>query len=154
MGGGSDSPRIPVLSPHKTRDFVFSDFGFVISDLPSPSFVAQTTVRLRSLNALRFLAALLFFSQHVPAFRSGDGHCGLTFFFIHTGFILTYTYQQKLTKRRWPDVWRFWANRIARIYPVHLLAFILFLPYWWPALCVQPATYLAYAWRKGALEWV
>jgi peptidoglycan/LPS O-acetylase OafA/YrhL len=134
--------------------FCSSDFGFGISDLPSvvsvPS-VAQTAVRLKSLNALRFLAALLVFSQHVPAFQSGDGHCGVAFFFILSGFILTYKYQPTLATPRWPEMWRFWINRLARIYPVHLLAFVLFLPYWWPALRVQPATYLAYAERNLTL---
>jgi peptidoglycan/LPS O-acetylase OafA/YrhL len=113
--------------------------------------VAQASVRLKSLNALRFLAALLVFSQHVPAFRTGDGHCGVAFFFILSGFILTYTYQPTLARPRWPDVWRFWINRLVRIYPVHMLAFILFLPYWWPALRVQAGTYLTCAWRNLSL---
>jgi peptidoglycan/LPS O-acetylase OafA/YrhL len=112
---------------------------------------AHPAIRLRSLNALRFLAAILVFSQHVPAFRSGDGHCGVVFFFILSGFILTYTYQPILARPRWPDVWRFWVNRLARIYPVHLLAFVLFLPYWWPALRVEATTYLTYAWRNLTL---
>ena len=130
---------------------MFFDLGFVISDLATVPSVAHNATRLRSLNALRFLAALLVFSQHVPVFRAGDGHCGVAFFFVLSGFILTYKYQRILARPRWPDIWRFGANRVARIYPVHLLAFILFLPYWWPALRVQPATYLTYAWRNLTL---
>jgi peptidoglycan/LPS O-acetylase OafA/YrhL len=131
--------------------FSFSDFRFGISGLATVPSAVHSPNRLRSLNALRFLAALLVFSQHVPAFHAGDGYCGVVFFFILSGFILTYTYQPTLARRCWPGVWRFWANRIARIYPVHVLTFILFLPYWWPALRVQPATYVSYACRNLTL---
>src|SRR5262249_11773332 len=113
--------------------------------------VPEPAVHLRSLNALRFLAALLVFTQHVPTFCEGDGHCGVAFFFILSVFILTYKYQPILARPRWPDVWRFWVNRLARIYPVHVLAFVLFIPYWWLGLRVLDSDYLAYAWRNLTL---
>ena len=46
------------------------------------------------------------------------------FFFILSGFIITYNYEEKLlekttTKRT------FWVARIARIYPLHLLTLLI-----------------------------
>jgi peptidoglycan/LPS O-acetylase OafA/YrhL len=56
-----------------------------------------------------------------------QGHLGVDFFFLLSGFILAYTYlgadgEPRGGKRA------FWVARIARIYPVYLLGLILAIP--------------------------
>lgn len=45
---------------------------------------------------------------------------GVSFFFVLSGFIIAYTYQKKMEEQK-VSKRRFWAARIARIYPLHLL---------------------------------
>lgn len=92
--------------------------------------------RLPSLTGLRFAAAFLVFGFHlgvVHLFRpgsSGDavvGHAfghgaiGVSFFFILSGFVLTWSARPGQGARR---VWR---NRAAKIYPNHLVTALLAL---------------------------
>jgi len=91
---------------------------------------------LRPLTAFRFFAALAVFFRHVypwlkestdmPSFVHrfmNDGFCGVTFFFVLSGFILTYNYRLAFVRLSGPVVWKFYAARAARIWPVHLLTF-------------------------------
>lgn len=47
------------------------------------------------------------------------GYVGVTFFFVLSGFILTWTHSPSDTARK------FWSRRFARIYPVHLLTLVI-----------------------------
>jgi peptidoglycan/LPS O-acetylase OafA/YrhL len=88
--------------------------------------------RLPALTSVRFFAALwvaLFHMQSMKAFYFGAsavrqlasiGYCGVSFFFVLSGFILVYTYSGRATTLR-----AFWQARFARIYPA--LAFCLLL---------------------------
>lgn len=82
---------------------------------------------LDALTALRFFAALLVFVYHcapTAAFgmRYALGHSGVGFFFLLSGFILTYTYHGTFAgTTAWAAVREFYAARVARIYPVHLV---------------------------------
>jgi peptidoglycan/LPS O-acetylase OafA/YrhL len=81
---------------------------------------------LLPLTSLRFVAALLVFSWHcVPTRRVSAtfsfGYIGVAFFFLLSGFILTYTYHDAFRDRLRPEAIRsFYAARIARVYPLHL----------------------------------
>ncbi|BBH68024.1 hypothetical protein ACTI_47090 [Actinoplanes sp. OR16] len=84
--------------------------------------------RLPSLTGLRFLAAFLVFGFHVHIERIvadgpvrtamewvfGPGAVGVSFFFILSGFVLTWSVRPGDTARR------FWWRRVARIYPDHV----------------------------------
>lgn len=86
--------------------------------------------QLLSLTGLRFAAALLVFGVHaysfIPLAEHGDrlvakllfdaGDLGVSFFFVLSGFVLTWS------ARPGRPVWRFWHNRVVRIYPAHLVA--------------------------------
>jgi peptidoglycan/LPS O-acetylase OafA/YrhL len=56
-----------------------------------------------------------------------EGYIGVTFFFILSGFILVYTYQEKFSRReiRYYD---FIVARIARIYPMHVVTLLAAIP--------------------------
>ena len=81
---------------------------------------------LKTLTALRFPAALAVFLSHAAltrpaamALSSGSG--GVGFFFLLSGFILTFNYRDGL------DLRRFFAARFARVYPVHICGMVLAL---------------------------
>jgi peptidoglycan/LPS O-acetylase OafA/YrhL len=88
---------------------------------------------LTSLTALRFFAALSVFFSHVHFVKGTEysiffmekGYVGVTFFFILSGFILSYSYGQRkdMNKKK------FYFTRFARIYPLHFLTLIISLPF-------------------------
>ncbi|MER6788350.1 acyltransferase [Streptomyces sp. NPDC000658] len=91
--------------------------------------------RLPSLTGLRFVAALLVFATHVlwytPQLFTGDtgadlrdkftlsGSYGVGFFFILSGFVLTWTARSDDTTTS------FWRRRLVKIGPMHLVTFAL-----------------------------
>ncbi|MCX3061826.1 acyltransferase family protein [Streptomyces beihaiensis] len=101
---------------------------------PSPSGLS----RLPSLTGLRFPAALCVFLYHaalpIPALRLlGDdaavgnfyrvagqaGGLGVTFFFVLSGFVLTWSARERDTVRG------FWRRRFVKIYPSYVIAWAL-----------------------------
>jgi peptidoglycan/LPS O-acetylase OafA/YrhL len=91
------------------------------------SALGQRRALLPALTSLRFVAALLVFTWHcVPTRRLSVvfslGYTGVAFFFLLSGFILTYTYHGPFRDGLRPDAVRaFYAARIARVYPMHLV---------------------------------
>jgi peptidoglycan/LPS O-acetylase OafA/YrhL len=98
------------------------------------------SLELPALTGIRFYAALLVFLSHVPIVPGMDtmahGHLifdagvvGVSFFFVLSGFILTYNYagvfRAGVTAS---DYTRFVWDRFTKIYPVHLLALLFVLP--------------------------
>lgn len=98
--------------------------------------------QLHSLTSLRFFAALWVVLFHLvetlkqsdmPVVSTamlnlfGEGYIAVTFFFILSGFILAHSYGQRLRTGRVSRK-AFFASRIARIYPLHLLTLLLALP--------------------------
>lgn len=91
---------------------------------------ARTSVRLDSLTGLRWWAAFAVFLFHMRVFaplpHASDlvafGNFGVTFFFILSGFVLTWSARPQ-TK---PTT--FWWRRFARIYPAHIVALLLAVP--------------------------
>lgn len=94
---------------------------------------------LPALTGLRFFAALAVFLFHFGATWSQRHHfpdaltallkhgfMGVSIFFILSGFILSHSYSNGLGQ--WRDVARFWSSRVARIYPVYLVALALAFP--------------------------
>lgn len=94
---------------------------------------------LPALTGLRFLAAayVVVFHFAPPAWSAspvlgkfiGNGRLSVEFFFILSGFILTYVHDKPLTSRLAQRA--FWFSRFARIYPVYFLALMLCVPFWW-----------------------
>ena len=87
---------------------------------------------LNSLTSFRFFAVLLVFIFHVGILsKYQTGYVGVSFFFILSGFILTYNYKLKFeTELDIYEVKKFYLARIAKIYPIHILTFFLAVPYY------------------------
>ncbi|KQP56672.1 acyltransferase [Agreia sp. Leaf283] len=81
---------------------------------------------LKTLTGLRFVAAFVVVGYHLSRYLlpeiqpfAGLGYVGVTFFFVLSGFLLTWSFKQGDAKRR------FYWKRFARIYPLFLLTTIL-----------------------------
>lgn len=94
---------------------------------------AEITLKLDSLTGLRFVAALAVFAWHIrtrmttPAPEWFDpllvaGQSGVSFFFVLSGFVLTWSHREEDTARR------FYWRRIARVYPNHFVTWLLMIP--------------------------
>ncbi|MFI2202075.1 acyltransferase family protein [Streptomyces sp. NPDC020192] len=95
---------------------------------PSLSEQRRGRGRLDSLTGLRFLAAILVVLghstrelAHLPVVSSffGLSGVGVTFFFLLSGFVLTWSYRDELPTRT------FYLNRFARIYPLHVVTWLI-----------------------------
>lgn len=91
---------------------------------------AQTDVaRLDALTSLRFIAAAMIVMLHsqgaaglyYPWLEPLPLVHGVSFFFVLSGFILSYVYSDL----SWRDAPRFWWARIARLWPAHVASFAL-----------------------------
>src|ERR1017187_3095360 len=88
-----------------------------------------------ALTGIRAIAAYLVFFHHYahtpqisgPLWRFlGEGHVGVTLFYVLSGFLITYNYSQKVNLGR--GFWfRYVSRRVGRIYPLYF--FLLTLTY-------------------------
>lgn len=117
----------------------------------------QQVAQLPALTGLRFVAALLVVLHHFAIYDRygpprtpldailGGGSAGVDFFFVLSGFILTYTYvdtegQLRASRRD------FWLARLARIYPIYLLAWVIAAPpFFWSNRSLQQALTTAFS---------
>ena len=96
---------------------------------------------LLSLTGIRFYAALAVFLYHAPQavpgmtrFSDGKllfngGDAGVSFFFVLSGFILTYNYADLFRDGISASSYkRFVWDRLTKIYPVHVLTLVMALP--------------------------
>ncbi|MDR0602498.1 MAG: acyltransferase [Treponema sp.] len=82
---------------------------------------------IKPLTSLRFVFAVVVFLCHYPGSAKAvfpEGFIGVEFFFILSGFMLSYNYKSKITEKKMP-LRGFFLARIARIYPTHLATFLL-----------------------------
>jgi peptidoglycan/LPS O-acetylase OafA/YrhL len=90
--------------------------------------------RLEALTSLRFFAALAVFFHHygVPAWLSPSlhtlaeaGYCGVTVFFVLSGFVLTLNYAPRFRDGLGPAALRdYVVARVARVYPLYLFVLL------------------------------
>lgn len=91
---------------------------------------------LHALTGIRFFAAIWVMAFHFGAAFTARAHMpkpittflehgdlGVALFFMLSGFILYYTYQDNLKTSR--DLYKFFVARLARLYPVYLLALFI-----------------------------
>lgn len=96
---------------------------------------------IKPLTSLRMIFALMVFASHLDFLIEKEptnlrwvydnvfyeGYIGVSFFFILSGFILAFNYQSEILKGTNVKL-TFYVARIARIYPLHVLTFILSIP--------------------------
>lgn len=93
-------------------------------------------MRLNSLTSLRFIAAFGVFLHHFHMLHDSNNHIikwfssvlyegfvGVTFFYVLSGFIISYSYKQHKEKETYRTS-DFLFNRIVRLYPVHLITLL------------------------------
>ncbi|MCB9046584.1 MAG: acyltransferase [Chitinophagales bacterium] len=95
---------------------------------------------IKPLTSLRFFFALMVFFSHLWFLKDEtpflqhlyddifyEGYIGVSFFFILSGFVLGYSYHDKILcgETRFAQ---FWLARFARIYPLHLLTLLIAIP--------------------------
>ena len=115
-------------------------------------------VTIDPLTSLRFFAAAMVVANHLPATRdhlpSLFGQHAVTFFFVLSGFILTYVHWDDFREGalKMQAARRFWLRRFARIYPLQLLMLLVFA-LWGPHLETNTPT--AFVLQLGLLQsWV
>lgn len=97
---------------------------------------------IKPLTSMRFIFSMMVFLSHITVFIEtnqtlslkwlsfnlfSEGYIGVSFFFILSGFILSYSYQQKIISNKVSQN-EFIINRITRIYPLHFLTVIVSIP--------------------------
>lgn len=88
--------------------------------------------RIEALTGLRFLAAMMVFCFHFDKslktnfFFGPMGGIAVSFFFVLSGFILTYVYRDRL---KWGGLKRFYFTRWARIWPLHAVCLWVAIEY-------------------------
>ena len=115
-----------------------------------PRLARPNLPRLDSLTGLRFFAAYLVFLHHftnfapLPLFSdvqlpvvgtwSGFGTTGVSFFFVLSGFVLSWSFVPDDTAPR------FYLRRFARVWPLHFVTTVMAVP-------------VFYYWRDVPMEW-
>ncbi len=96
---------------------------------------------IKPLTSLRFMFAFMVFASHIDFLHDSEskflcwiydsifkeGYIGVSFFFILSGFILAYNYQDKIFKNQTSNK-TFYIARFARIFPLHILTFLISIP--------------------------
>ena len=98
--------------------------------LPSPAERRPNLPRLDSLTGLRFFAAYMVVIHHFTNFAqlplvwhwAGFGTTGVSFFFVLSGFVLTWSFRGSDTAPR------FYWRRFARIWPLHFVTTLIAIP--------------------------
>jgi peptidoglycan/LPS O-acetylase OafA/YrhL len=101
---------------------------------PAPVVPPQARPTIAALTGLRAVAAVWVVLFHyrddlltlVPAARPLEplmsaGYLGVDVFFVLSGFVLAYNYSERLARWRPREAASFVQNRIARVWPVHLM---------------------------------
>jgi peptidoglycan/LPS O-acetylase OafA/YrhL len=98
---------------------------------------AASPNRVHSLTGARFIAAfavLVFHATSLGNFPSivqritSFGRCGVCFFFVLSGFVMTLNYCQTFGRIRFDDYRRFFLSRLIRIAPAHVATLLLITP--------------------------
>jgi peptidoglycan/LPS O-acetylase OafA/YrhL len=89
--------------------------------------------RLPALTGLRIAAALAVYASHIgapagsPAFLQAffaSGYCGVTVFFVLSGFVLAFNYFEDMRQPNLGSAYDFFVARFARVYPLYLLVLL------------------------------
>jgi len=98
--------------------------------------VARKTEHIAALTGLRFIAAVLVYVSHFPVHTPAkhnwlhtfaySGYSGVTLFFVLSGFVICLNYYDRFPRITGASLYRYIVARVARIYPMYLIAFLWF----------------------------
>lgn len=82
------------------------------------------------ITSLRFMFVMMIFMSHFnyrghAAFDAG-GNCGVAFFFLLSGFVLSMGYGQRINEKTFVFK-NYFKRRLLKLYPLHLLSLALFI---------------------------
>lgn len=79
---------------------------------------------IKSLQSLRFVFVMLVVLSHIigKSFDFG-GECGVAFFFVLSGFVLSYAYGRQVRCGQFQQR-KFLTRQLSKLYPLHLLTFL------------------------------
>lgn len=82
---------------------------------------------IQTLQSLRFIFIMLIVFSHIIGKRFDfGGECGVSFFFMLSGFVLSLAYKQKVVTRQFST--RFFVLRqMLKFYPLHILMLVVFV---------------------------
>ncbi len=101
---------------------------------PLPATITSSTSRrhFHTFDALRFFACLKVFIQHLPIFAfpwfsvlKNGGAIGVQFFFVLSGFLITYIICEEKLHSGSLNLKDFFARRILRIWPLYYLVLVI-----------------------------
>lgn len=82
---------------------------------------------IKPLTSLRFFAALAVVYDHLGT-GSHTGGLGVLFFFILSGFIITFTYSERIRSLSLMELASIYLSRSGRIFPLHIATLIAAIP--------------------------
>ena len=84
---------------------------------------------INSLQSMRFFAALLIFMSHYYSKWGSLGACGVAFFIVLSGFVITLNYNDKFRNYSLKNAARFTISRVRKFYWLHILTLIAAIPF-------------------------
>lgn len=111
----------------------------------STTFAAPPTQRLDALTGLRWWAAFMVFFYHMRVFAPlpgpvnavfDQGYLGVTFFFVLSGFVLTWSMRPGLATST------FYWRRFARVWPAHIVALAFAIPVFYTLAPIPDGSFL------------
>lgn len=110
-----------------------------------PTALHEKPERLDALTGLRWWAACMVFLFHMRVFAPlpgpisvvfDEGHLGVTFFFVLSGFVLTWSLRPGVPAST------FYWRRFARIWPAHMVALLVAIPVFYTLAPVPEGSFL------------
>jgi peptidoglycan/LPS O-acetylase OafA/YrhL len=87
----------------------------------------RRSILIDTLTSLRFIVILVIYFHHLN-YPGGLGPAGVTFFFVLSGFIIAYGSDGRFLNLNTAELKSFYIKRLSRVYPLHILTFLISLP--------------------------
>lgn len=109
---------------------------------------------IKPLQSLRFIAIVGVFLSHLSYLQTNssystffnryfyDGYCGVTFFLVLSGFVIAYNYYDRIQENSLKTSLEFTLKRIKRLYPIHILTFLITVPLAYKIILATPLSAL------------
>jgi len=97
-------------------------------------------MKIQSLQSLRLVFLLLIFLSHFSYGETsslyGGGDCGVCFFFVLSGFVLSLGYGAQMMDNSF-SYHRFLLRRFRKLYPLHLFCLLVFVIFSWRTITLE-----------------